>query len=413
MHSSSWRTPLLVLLTATVMVALSNGIRQTFGLYLVPMTGQFGWGRETFAFAIALQNLLWGLAQPVTGMIADRYGTGRVVAAGGVLYALGLYLMAEATTPAALVFSNGVVIALGVCATSWAMVFGAVIRVAPARRRSLYLGLAASGGSIGQFVMLPLSQRLISGLGWSEALVTLALVILVIPWLAVVLAGKAAKPSSAGEAANPLQALQQAGRQGRYWLLFWGLFVCGFHVAFISTHLPAYLADMAITSDIAALALALIGLFNVFGSIWWGYMGGRYSKRKALCVIYLLRAGVITLLITLPMSNATVLTFAAGIGFLWLGTVPLTSALVGQMFGVRYLTTLFSVVFLGHQLGAFLGAWLGGMVFDLTGSYDLVWIAAIALGIFAAAVHWPIDERGPEELAQARRLTERLAQQSV
>jgi MFS family permease len=413
MTRATWRSPLLVLLAACLVVILSTGTRHTFGLFLRPMTETFGWGREVFALAIALQNLVWGLSQPLTGMLADRYGAGRVLAAGGLTYALGLLLMSQAGTPLVLTLSAGLLIGLGLSATGFAVVFGAVSRAASERRRSLYMGIAASGGSVGMFLMIPIGQGLISGLGWVQAMGSLALLALVMPLLAVVLVGRAGQPAASEAVTNPVQALRQAGRQRRYWLLFWGFFVCGFHVAFISTHLPAFLADNAVAPAVAALALSLIGLFNILGSLTLSYLGGRYSKRKLLCALYLARAVVIAVFIALPLSTASVLAFAGAMGFLWLATVPLTSGLVGQMYGVRYLSTLFGIVFLGHQIGSFLGVWSGGFIYDLTGSYTLVWYAAVALGLFSALIHWPIDERSSEELERAARLAKPLAEEAI
>lgn len=403
MNKTSWRTPLLVLLAGTVVSALAIGTRNTFGLYLRPMTEAYGWGREVFALAIALQNIVWGVSAPFTGAIADRYGTGRMIAAGGLIYAVGLYFMAHSATPTALMLSGGLLIGLGMSASGFGVVLGAVGRMTSERRRSLFLGVAAAGGSIGQFMLVPVGQAFISSLGWISALVWMgALVLLIVP-LSTVLVGKAERPAlSYTGAASPLAAFREAGVETRYWLLFWGFFVCGFHITFIATHLPAFLVDNQVAPSVAALALSLIGLFNILGSLSFGYLGGRYSKRKTLCWLYAVRAVIITGFLLLPLSTATVLLFAAGMGFLWLGTVPLTSALVGQMYGVRYMNTLFSVVFLGHQLGAFLGVWVGGRVYDLTGSYDLVWIAAIALGVFSALIHWPIDERHLDEIRAAR-----------
>jgi MFS family permease len=401
MTRSSWRTPLMVLIAGTVVSALCIGLRNTFGLYLRPMTEAFGWGREVFALAIAVQNLVWGLSAPFTGGLADRFGTGRMIAAGGLIYGLGLYLMSQADTPLALMISAGGLIGIGTSATGFGVVLGAVGRMASERRRTLYLGVASAGGSLGQFILVPLSQVFISSLGWVSALIAAAAVAMLITPLSALLAGKADRPVAKGVAASPVAAFREAGGQTRYWLLFWGFFVCGFHITFVATHLPAFLTDNRVAPAVAALALSLIGLFNIFGSLSFGFLGGRYSKRKMLCVLYLMRSVLITMLLLLPLTTGSVLVFAAGMGFLWLGTVPLTSALVGQMYGVRYMNTLFSVVFLGHQLGAFLGVWLGGKVYDLTGSYDQIWIAAIALGVFAAVMHWPIDERSREEILAA------------
>jgi MFS family permease len=403
MSKASWRTPLLVLVAGTLVSAVCIGMRNTFGLYLRPMTETYGWGRELFALAIALQNIVWGLSAPFTGAIADRYGTARVITFGGLVYALGLYLMAQADTPGALMLSLGLLIGLGTSATGFGVVLGAVGRIASERRRTLYMSIASAGGSMGQFLLVPISQGLISSVGWSHALVLAGFLALVILPLALVLVGKPDHALFPTGAASPLAAFREAGVEKRYWLLFWGFFVCGFHITFIATHLPAFLVDNRVAPGVAAVALSLIGLFNIFGSLSFGYLGGRYSKRKTLCWLYLARAVIIAGFLALPLSTFSVLAFAAGMGFLWLGTVPLTSALVGQMYGMRYVNTLFSVVFLGHQLGAFLGVWAGGKVYDLTGSYNLVWIAAIALGVFSALVHWPIDERHLDEIRAARR----------
>lgn len=390
--SKSWQTPMVVLIAATLVISLSVGIRQTLGLFLRPMTLDLGWGRETFAFAIALQNLLWGAAQPFTGMLADRYGTGRVIALGGLGYALGLLMMSMATTPLTFTVGVGVLNGLGISACSFAVVLGAVSRAVPAEKRSMAMGIASAGGSIGQFVMLPVGQAFISGWGWSMALVFLAAIAMAMMPVSSLLTGKAA-PEAGMTTARPGQAFAQALGYKQYWLMFTGFFVCGFHVAFIGTHLPAYLVDNKISPAMGATALALIGFFNILGSFTFGVLGGRFSKKNTLSLLYLGRSVAIAFFVFTPISNATVLIFASAVGFMWLGTVPLTSGLVGQIFGVKYLSTLFGFVFFGHQIGSFIGVWLGGLVFDMTGSYTPVWYGGIALGIFAAIVHWPIDER--------------------
>jgi MFS family permease len=388
----SWRTPLVVLIAATVVISLSVGIRQTLGLFLRPMTMDLGWGRETFAFAIALQNLIWGAAQPITGMLADRYGTGRVIALGGFGYALGLLTMGLSTSPGMFTLGVGVFNGLGISACSFAVVLGAVSRAVPAEKRSMAMGIASAGGSIGQFVMLPLGQVFISMSGWSLALMYLAGIALIMMPVSVLLTGKA-QPDAGMTTAHPGRAFTAALGYRQYWLMFTGFFVCGFHVAFIGTHLPAYLVDNHISPAMGATALAMIGFFNILGSFTFGVLGGRYSKKNTLALLYLTRSAAIAFFVFTPISNVTVLIFASVVGFLWLGTVPLTSGLVGQIFGVKYLSTLFGFVFFGHQIGSFLGVWLGGLVFDVTGSYTPVWYGGIALGIFAAIVHWPIDER--------------------
>jgi len=329
-------------------------------------------------------------------MLADRYGTGRVLALGGLGYAIGLYVMSLASTPELFTLGVGVINGMSISATAFAIVFGAVGRMVPADKRTLAMAIASAGGSIGQFVMLPLGRVLIDGLGWSYALAALGCIALAIVPLSVLLKGRPAL--QAGEqVARPGLAFRAALRHKPYWLLFFGFFTCGFHVAFIGTHLPAYLEDHAISSRIAATALALIGLFNIFGSLTFGWLGGRYTKKRVLSALYFARACVLFGFLVVPLSTASVMVFACGTGFLWLGTVPLTSGIVGQIFGVRYLSTLFGFVFLGHQLGSFLGVWLAGLVFDLIGTYTPIWWAAFGLALFAAAVQWPIDERSVQE----------------
>ena len=416
MKTHSWRTPLLVLVAGTLVSALCIGLRNTFGLFLSPMSEAHGWGREMFSSAVAIQNLVWGLSAPITGMLADRYGTGRMIAGGGIIYALGLFLMTTADSRAALMLSTGLLVGLGTSATGFGVVLGAVGRITNERNRALYLGIASAGGSVGQFVLVSASIGLISGVGWVDALLTITVLSLLIVPLAVVLTGRAERTVDENTASNPLAAFFEAGSQGRFWLLFWGFFVCGFHITSMATHLPSYLIDQGVPPDVAGLAFSLIGPFNILGSLFFGYMGGRYSKRKVLSALYLTRAVFITLFITLPMSTFSVLAFASGMGFLWLGTVPLTSALIGQMYGVRYMNTLFSGVFLGHQLGAALGVWGVGWAFDLTGSYTEFWVVAAALGVFAALIHWPIDERTPEERARVsggKSITQKPARESI
>ncbi len=394
--TTSGRKFLLVLFAATCIISLSVGIRATLGLFLRPMTMELHWSRAAFGIAIAVQNLAWGLVQPFTGMLADRYGSGRVLAIGGIGYALGLYVMSLATTPELFTLGVGLINGMSLSATAFAIVFGAVGRMVPPERRSLAMGIAAAGGSIGQFIMLPAGRFLIDGFGWKTALVLLGLIALMIVPMSALLTGKA-KGEGEGAVARPGRAIREAIRHKPYWLLFCAFFTCGFHVAFIGTHLPAYLEDHAISGTIAATALALIGLFNIFGSLAFGWLGGRFSKKRVLSGLYLARAGVLLGFIVTPLSTASVLLFGCGAGFLWLGTVPLTSAMVGQIFGVRYLSTLFGFIFLGHQLGSFLGVWLGGLVYDLTGSYTPIWWAAFGLALFAAVAQWPIDERAVRE----------------
>ena len=390
---SGWRTPVVVLVCASVVLILSFGIRTSFGIFLDPVSTDLGLGRERFAFAIAIQNLLWGLAQPFAGAIADRYGSGRVVAACGVLYVLGLAMMASASSGADLTLSAGVLIGLALSGTGFPVVLAVVGRSVDASRRSLYLGIASAGGSSGQLLMVPLGQVFLNGFGWSTALVLLALMSSIMVPLAAVLSGKLASGAESLRKQSLSQAIHEASRHGGYWYLNAGFFVCGFHVAFIATHLPAYIVDRGASPTLGAVALALIGLGNMIGSFTCGVLGGRFPKKFVLSGLYLGRSAVITVFVLTPVSDLSIMLFSAAIGMLWLGTVPLTSGLVAQIFGLRYMAMLFGFVFLSHQLGSFLGAWLGGYVYDATGSYEPVWWTAVALGIVASVLHWPIDDR--------------------
>ncbi len=390
--TANWRTPVLVLVCGAIILTLGLGIRASFGLFLQPMSTDLGWGRSHFSFAMALSNLIWGLAQPFFGAWADKKGAGRVVAVSGLLYAGGLALMPFSTTPVMLDASAGLMVGLGLSGVSFGVILGVVGRAFPPERRSLALGIASSGGSFGQFLMLPFGQLLISTLGWQTALLVLAGTILAtVPLAAAMMEGR--RPAATGAQQSLGEALREAGAHSGFWYLTAGFFVCGFQVAFISVHLPAYLLDVKMTPAVGATALALIGLFNIAGSFVAGYLGGRFSKKYLLSGIYTLRAVIIALFLVLPVSPLTVYLFAAGIGFLWLGTVPLTNGLVAQIFGVRFVSMLFGIVFLSHQIGSFTGVWLGGYLFDATGSYDLVWIGSIALGVIAAILNLPIDER--------------------
>jgi MFS family permease len=392
MSKSSWRTPAVVLACACLILMLSLGTRQSFGLFLQPLSSSHGWGREIFAFAIAMQNLIWGLAQPFSGMIADKYGAGRVLAVGAILYALGLVLMPLSTTGVQLDLSAGLLIGLGMSGTSFSVVLGVIGRSLSPEKRSMGLGIASAGGSFGQFVMLPYGQTLITHFGWAAALSILAASVSFILLPALVLAGKNAVAKSAHDNQSVSEALHEAGGHKGFWYLTSGFLVCGFQTVFIMLHLPAYLLDKGMTPVTGMIALALIGFFNIIGSYFAGYFGGLYSKKNLLAYIYLLRAVAIGLFMVLPTTPASVYIFAAAMGSLWLGTVPLTNGLVAQIFGVKYLSTLFGIVFLGHQIGSFIGAWLGGYVFDLSGSYYAVWLTCIGLSIVAAVLCWPIDE---------------------
>jgi MFS family permease len=396
----NWRTPTLVLICAGIILTLALGTRQTFGLFLQPMSSELGWGRGHYSFALALSNLIWGIAQPFFGAWADKRGAGRVVAVCGLLYAAGLVLMPFSTTPAMLDLSAGLLIGLGLSGVSFGIILGVVGRAFPPERRSFALGIASSGGSFGQFLMLPFGQLLISSFGWQVALMALAGTILATVPLATAMI-EARRPAAQGQAkAQSLSsALREAGRHAGFWYLTAGFFVCGFQVAFISVHLPAYLLDVKMSPAVGATALAMIGLFNIGGSFTAGYLGGRFSKKYLLSSIYFLRAAIVGLFLLFPVTPLSVYLFAAGIGFLWLGTVPLTNGLVGQIFGVRYVSTLFGIVFFSHQVGSFMGVWLGGYLFDATGSYNVVWVASIGLAILAGIINLPIDERPIERLS--------------
>lgn len=387
---------LLVLVAASLILFITVGTRQSFGLYLAPMSKELGWGREVFSFAIALQNVFWGLSQPFIGAIADRYGSGRVLAAGGAAYALGLYVMAGAATDIELHLGAGLLIGVALSATGFAIVFSAVAKVAPPERQGLALGIAGAVGSAGQFVVVLGSQVLLDDHGWRNALMVAivgALIVVALAYPARDPNWPSAAPSSGSSQTSFSGALGEAFGHGGYWLLNAGFFVCGFHVTFIMTHLPAAITDGGLPGWVAGTALAMVGAFNIVGSFACGVLGDRYRKKYILSLLYLARAGIIAVFLVVPMSAASVIVFGAAMGLLWLGTVPLTSGLVAQIFGVRYMATLFGIVFFSHQLGGFLGVWLGGRLYDATGSYDVVWIIAIALGVLAAVLHWPIRDR--------------------
>ncbi len=395
---NNWRTPAVVLLCGGTILTLSLGIRHSFGLFLTHMSMEFGWGRETFAFDIALQNLIWGVAQPFSGAIADRYGSGRVLIGGTLLYVVGLILMALSHSGLQLSASAGILIGLGLSGTSFTIVYGVIGRTFGTEKRSMALGIAGAAGSFGQFAMLPYGQMLISNLGWLFSLLVLAVSAVLMAPLAAALVEKREPEQTDVTHQSISAALHEADTHQGFWLLCFGFFVCGFQVVFIGVHLPAFLLDQKFSPYVGTLALALIGLFNIVGTYLFGYLGGRYTKKYLLSGIYFLRGVAIAIFISLPLSAASVYAFATVIGVLWLGTVPLTNGIVAQIFGVRYVSTLFGIVFLCHQIGSFLGVWLGGYLYDVTGSYNVIWIISIGLGVLAALANWPIDERQVERL---------------
>lgn len=380
---------------------LGFGIRANFGLYLAPMSADLGWGREVFALAIAIQNLMWGLGQPIAGMIADRYGTGRVLATGGLLYALGIYGMAHATTPGMFHITAGLVVGLGMSAASFSLVLAALGRMVDDKHRNLAFGVCTAAGSLGQFLLVPIGQAFLAEYGWSVALTLLALMVALIIPLSAAMRGRA-EATPGAEKQTMGQALTEARQHSGYVYLTAGFFVCGFHISFIGTHFPAYITDRGLSPELGAQALAMIGLFNLFGAILAGILGNRFKKKNLLAWIYLGRAVFIALFVFLPITSTTVLVFSAAMGLTWLSTVPLTSGIVAQVFGPRYMGTLFGFVFLSHQLGSFLGVWLGGKLYDQTGSYEMVWWLGIALAVFAALIHLPIDERPTARLSVAQ-----------
>ena len=390
MENRAWRTPAVVLACGCIILCIGFGVRAGFGLYLQPMSLDRGWGREVFSLAMAVQNLLWGLFGPFAGGIADRYGAARVVAGCGVAYVLGLIVMAYADTPLALHVGSGFLIGLALSGATFAVVLAVIGRTVPAEKRSTALGVATAAGSFGQFALLPVTQYLISRYDWQVALLAMAAITALIIPLSVALAGK---PATAPGAQTIGGALHEAWREHGFHLLFWGYFVCGFHIAMLTVHLPAFVTDAGLRPEHGMTALALIGLFNIVGTLSAGYLGGRFSKKYLLSTIYAIRGFLIAMLVFLPITPLNLYIFACGIGLLWLGTVPLTNGLVGQIFGMRYMAMLSAVVFFGHQIGSFVGVWLAGYLFDTTGSYNGVFLASIGLSVFAALVNLPVNEK--------------------
>ena len=393
--------PWLIIICGCLIAALTFGPRSAMGFFQLPMLAEKGWDRTTFGLAMALQNLFWGLSLPFFGAIADRYGTWRVLALGGLIYAVGLYLMAIADSPAMLHVGGGVLVGLGVAAGSFSIVLAAFARHTPPEKRSIVFGIGTAAGSAGMFLFAPISQGLIDAYGWSDSLMIMAVMMLAVPLLAIPLHGSS--HSAANKAAQQTigNALSEAFAHRSYTLLVSGFFVCGFQVAFITAHFPAYIGDLGIDARYAVIALALIGFFNIIGSLSAGVIGQRYSKPKFLAWIYIGRSVAVTAFLLLPQTPTSVVIFAIVIGLLWLSTVPPTNALVAIMFGTRHLGMLGGVVFLSHQIGSFLGVWLGGYLYDHFGSYNPVWWLGVGLGIFAAIVHWPIQEKPVERMRLA------------
>ena len=390
---ANWQTPVLVIAAGCLIALLGFGARSVYGLLLEPMTSARGWGRETFAVALAIQNLVWGFGVPFASMLADRYGPTRVLAAGAVVYGLGTAGMATATTGVGLTVFGGVLTGLGIALTSFSIALAAMAKVVEPGRQSLVLGIGTAAGSLGQVIFSPLSQLVIAEYGWDSALMFLAASVLLIVPLAFMLPGNP-DPGGGGKVDQGLgEAIIEAARHRGYLLLTIGFFVCGFHVAFITVHFPAYVRDLGLAAEVGAYAIAIIGLCNIAGSFLSGLAGQRWPKKNGLVVIYSLRAIAIAGLLLADKTASAIYLFAAVMGILWLSTVPLTSGIVAQVFGLRFMATLFGFVFLSHQLGSFIGVWLGGYLYDRTGSYDTVWWTGVALSVAAALIHVPINER--------------------
>ncbi|MBT2774798.1 MFS transporter [Halomonas sp. ISL-60] len=382
---------LLLIILGSLVISTAMGLRHGFGLFMEPLSSELGWGRGVFAFALALQNLVWGLSQPFTGALADRFGAARIIVAGGSLYALGLLFMSLSTSELGMTVSAGLLIGLGLSGTTFSVILGAVGRAVAPEKRSMAMGIVSAAGSFGQFAMLPGTLGLLEWLGWAAALMAMAAIATIIIPLGAMLRDK---PSAKTASDLSLKdALNEAAGQKGFWLLCLGFFVCGFQVVFIAVHLPGYLFDNGLAVQVGTTVLALVGLFNIVGTYTAGWMGGIWSKPKLLTWLYLIRGVVITAFVYLPLSPISAYLFGIVIGLLWLSTVPLTNGIVASVFGVRHLSMLGGIVFLFHQLGSFMGVWLGGYFYDLTGNYNTVWQMAIVLSVVAAALHCFISEK--------------------
>jgi MFS family permease len=397
--SFSWRLPIIICLCGCAISVLTFGPRSSLGFFLTPLSQANGWGRDVFAMSLALQNLIWGLGQPFAGAIADKYGAPRVLSVGIVLYALGLYLTASATTPAMVHFSAGVLIGLGLSGSAVPMVIGALGKILPENWRYVSFGAVTAAGSFGQFLFSPIAVHLMGAYGWQQTLVIFSCVLLfAIPLAMTLIAPRnaAGSPVAAAPPQSLMKALSEAFGHRSYVLLVLGFFTCGFQLAFVTAHLPSYLADRGISAEVGGWTLAIIGLFNIVGSLGAGWLATFLPKRYILSFIYFSRALSIVAFITVPATAATTLIFGAVTGLLWLSTVPPTSGLVAVMFGTRWLTMLFGFAFFSHQVGGFLGVWLGGLAFEYTGSYDTVWWLSVLFGVLSAIINLPIVEKPVE-----------------
>ncbi|MFW1753776.1 MFS transporter [Acinetobacter wanghuae] len=397
MSDSQFSKPLIyMLIGAAIILALSLGVRHAFGLYLVPMSDEFGWGHNVFSLAIAMQNLIWGAVQPFTGALADKYGSRLVVATGGLLYVMGLLMMAVSSTGILLNLSAGLILGLALSATSFPILLSAIGRAAPPEKRSLAMGIASAAGSFGQFIMLPTTLLLLQNIGWSAALVVSAILIaLIMPLATMLKAPTYTAPNAITTTQTTLSfkdILIIAKNHKPFWFLALGFLVCGFQVVFIGIHLPGYLIDHGFNATTGTVFLALVGLFNVVGTYTAGWLGGKYSKPHLLMGLYGLRGIAIIAFLLLPLSTWTVYGFGVVMGLLWLSTVPLTNGIVANMFGVKYLSMLSGIVFFTHQVGSFFGGWLGGVNHDMSGNYNVIWMLSIALSILGVMVHFWVNE---------------------
>lgn len=385
----------LLVACACVLVAINFGLRSTLGFFLAPVSAEFGYGREVFAFSLALQNLCWGLFQPLAGAVADRFGTTKTVVVGAVFYALGLYVTSVADSLWGLHIGAGILIGMGISGTGFGVVLPALARMVAPEKRAFALGLGTAAGSVGQLLLIPVAQSFITDYGWQTTLLLMAGGALSMLLLAIPFRKDAAIVSTADSDNNQtlVEALSEASGHVHYWLLIAGFFVCGFQLAFITVHMPPFLSDLGFDASVAVTSLSLIGLFNIFGCLLFGSWSGRYSKKNLLGIIYLARAVAIAGFMLVPLSTTSIYLFSIVTGFLWLATVPPTSGLVAQMFGLKHMGTLYGIVFLNHQLGSFMGVWLGGYLYDSTGAYTLVWWSAAAIALITALIHIVIDER--------------------
>ncbi|WP_417513693.1 MFS transporter [Minwuia sp.] len=391
MAGTSVRPLWLIIMAATLIVFIGMGFRGVYGLFLEPISSQMGWGREIFAMTFALQNIFWGVTQPFAGGLADKYGSGRVMALGALIYGTGILLMTQADTPMLMHLTGGIMIGIGQGLASQSIAMATVARHAPVHRRTLAMAVVTMGGSAGMLVFSPLAATVIGDYGYVFTLFMFAILVAFVIPLTIPLAGRPAQLVGSDQTFG--QAIREASGHRGYWLLISGFFVCGFHVTFIGLHFPAYIADSGLDPAVGGTALAMVGLFNIGGTLAAGLLGDKYSKKYLLSFLYFARAAAILFLILTPISEVTVLVFSGMIGLLWLSTVPLTTGLVGQIFGPQFLGMLAGVVFFSHQVGSFLGAWLGGVLFESTGSYDVVWWISVGLGVLAGLVHFPINDK--------------------